>query len=171
MSVRCISPVNNELYTERPYASEAEIDATFSRAKQAQRAWAQVSIAERAAQVVKVVDTMLAMREAITEELAWLMGRPVRFGAGELGGYEERARFMIDLADTALAPVTPDPKEGFTRFVSREPLGTVFAGCALELSVPDRGKQHRTCLDGGKCGGAKACCADPVGGGALPDGV
>ena len=31
---------------------------------------------------------MLAMKAAIVPELAWQMGRPVRFGAGELRGFE-----------------------------------------------------------------------------------
>jgi acyl-CoA reductase-like NAD-dependent aldehyde dehydrogenase len=54
------------------------------------------------------------------------MGRPVRFGAGELRGFEERARHMIAIAGEALAPVEPGPKAGFRRRVTREPLGTVF---------------------------------------------
>lgn len=126
MTIRCISPINNELYAERPCADDAAIDAAFASAKSAQQAWVNTSLTERAVVISKAVDAMLAMRDEITTELAWLMGRPVKFGGGELGGFEERARFMMDLAESALAPVTPDPKEGFTRFISREPLGTVF---------------------------------------------
>jgi acyl-CoA reductase-like NAD-dependent aldehyde dehydrogenase len=59
-------------------------------------------------------------------ELAWQMGRPVRYGAGELRGFEERARHMIGLAAEALAPIEPAPKSGFIRRVTREPLGVVL---------------------------------------------
>jgi len=69
---------------------------------------------------------MLAMREEIAPELAWQMGRPVRFGGGELNGFEERARHMIAIAADALAPVEPEPKSGFKRYVRREPLGLVL---------------------------------------------
>src|SRR3546814_17285887 len=69
---------------------------------------------------------MLAMREEIVPELAWQMGRPVAFGAGELRGFEERARAMIDLAGTALAPVVPADKAGFKRYIRRDPLGVVL---------------------------------------------
>jgi acyl-CoA reductase-like NAD-dependent aldehyde dehydrogenase len=59
-------------------------------------------------------------------ELAWQMGRPVRFGAGELRGFEERARHMIEIAGEALRPIVPGPKRGFKRTITREPLGVVF---------------------------------------------
>jgi len=38
----------------------------------------------------------------------------------------ERARHMVDVAQTALADIDAGPKAGFTRFVRREPLGVVF---------------------------------------------
>ena len=54
------------------------------------------------------------------------MGRPIRYAAGEVKGFEERARFMIDIADEALSPVSVPQKAGFQRWIQREPLGTVF---------------------------------------------
>ncbi len=54
------------------------------------------------------------------------MGRPIRYGAGELRGFEERARHMIAIAGDALANHVPAAKEGFTRFIQREPWGVVF---------------------------------------------
>ena len=69
---------------------------------------------------------MLAMRAEIAPELAWQMGRPVRYGGDELGGFEERARAMIALAESALAPIVPEPKPGFKRYIAREPVGIVL---------------------------------------------
>jgi acyl-CoA reductase-like NAD-dependent aldehyde dehydrogenase len=69
---------------------------------------------------------MLAMKADIAPELAWQMGRPVKFGGSELRGFEERARYMISIAESALAPVQPDPKDGFRRYVRRDPLGIVL---------------------------------------------
>ena len=66
------------------------------------------------------------MKEQIVPELAWQMGRPVRYGAGELRGFEERARHMIAIAPEALAAVEPVPIAGFERYIKREPLGTVL---------------------------------------------
>ncbi len=66
------------------------------------------------------------MQADIVPELAWQMGRPVRYGAGELRGFAERARHMIAIAPQALATVEPAPIAGFGRYIKREPLGTVL---------------------------------------------
>jgi acyl-CoA reductase-like NAD-dependent aldehyde dehydrogenase len=50
----------------------------------------------------------------------------VRHGAGELRGFEERARHMIAIAPEALAAVEPAPVAGFRRQIKREPVGTVL---------------------------------------------
>ncbi len=124
--IRCVSPVDGSVYAEMPIASQRQVEETFAAARSAQAAWRKTPIAERAAICNRAVDAMLAMREEIVPELAWQMGRPVRFGGGELNGLEERARYMIDIAEEALAPVDPGPKEGFERYITREPVGVVF---------------------------------------------
>jgi len=127
MSVtKIISPVDGSVYAERAVAKDETVDGAFARARQAQRDWRSLSVAERGAYCTKAVDAMLAMGDEIAPELAWQMGRPVRYGAGELGGFEERARHMISIAEDSLANVVPEPKPGFTRYIKREPLGVVF---------------------------------------------
>jgi acyl-CoA reductase-like NAD-dependent aldehyde dehydrogenase len=125
-TIKCISPVNGKLYASRPVASKKEVAATFAAAHGAQEKWKKTPLAERAAYCSAAVDAMLAMRDEIVPELAWQMGRPIRYGAGELRGFEERARHMIAIAGTALADHVPTAKEGFTRFIQREPWGVVF---------------------------------------------
>src|SRR3546814_1387711 len=88
---------------------------------------------------------MLALREEIVPELAWQMGRPVKFGVGELRGFEERARAMIALAETALAPVVPAEKSGFKRYIRREPLGVVLTIAPWNypyLTAVNRSEEH-----------------------------
>lgn len=125
-TIKCISPVDGSVYAERPVASQGDIDAAIARAKAAQAEWRRVPIAERSRYVSAAVDAMVAMRTDIVPELAWQMGRPVRQGGGELRGFEERARYMIESADVALSRVDPGPKEKFRRWIEREPLGTVL---------------------------------------------
>ena len=81
-----------------------------------------------------MLDAVLAMNDEIVPELAWQMGRPVRFG-GEKGGLEERARYMAGIAEEALAPLVPKEKPGFRRYVKREPVGHRAGHRAVELSV------------------------------------
>jgi acyl-CoA reductase-like NAD-dependent aldehyde dehydrogenase len=124
--IRCVSPVDGRVFAERPAASEAHVAASLAAARAAQREWRRVSVSGRARFCLAAVDAMLAMRDEIPEELAWQMGRPVRYGAGELRGFEERARYMIGIAEEALAPIDPGPKENFRRWIARDPLGVVM---------------------------------------------
>jgi len=124
--IQLISPVDGSIYVERRCASDAQIATALSAATATQQQWKHTALSERAALCTRLVEAMLAMREEIVPELAWQMGRPVRYGAGELRGFEERARHMIAIAPQALAPIEPEAKAGFRRYIRREPLGTVL---------------------------------------------
>lgn len=125
-TIQLISPVDGRVYAERQYADAAQIEQALADASAAQAQWKRRPLSERAAYCSAAVDAMLAMKDEIVPELAWQMGRPVRFGAGELRGFEERARYMIAIAPEALAAVEPTPVAGFRRLIKREPLGTVL---------------------------------------------
>ena len=125
-TIQLISPVDGRVYAERQYADAAQIEQALADASAAQAQWKRRPLSERAAYCSAAVDAMLAMKDEIVPELAWQMGRPVRFGAGELRGFEERARYMIAIAPEALAAVEPTPGAGFRRLIKREPLGTVL---------------------------------------------
>ncbi len=124
--IKCISPVDGSVYKEHPVATTREIHEKLSNAHSALPAWKALSVAERAKYCTKAVDAMLEMADEIGPELAWQMGRPIRYAAGELGGFEERARYMIEVAAEKLADVDPGDKSGFKRYIRREPLGTVL---------------------------------------------
>ncbi|HTM76402.1 MAG TPA: aldehyde dehydrogenase family protein, partial [Devosia sp.] len=124
-TVKIISPINGSLYAERPLTTGAEIDAAVTHAKAARRGWGDITLAERAKMLSHFVDALLAMNDEIVPELAWQMGRPMRFG-GEKRGVEERAKHMIAIAEASLAPMEKTDKPGFTRYITREPLGTML---------------------------------------------
>jgi acyl-CoA reductase-like NAD-dependent aldehyde dehydrogenase len=123
--VKIVSPVDGRVYAERPVASGAEIETAVSKARAARKAWGEVTVRERAKFLNHFVDALLGKNDEIVPELAWQMGRPIRFG-GEKRGVEERSRYMIDIAEASLAPVEKTGKEGFKRWIAREPLGTVM---------------------------------------------
>lgn len=123
--LKTISPVDGSVYVERPLADGAAIEAALGRAVEAQKAWRATPMAERQAILTRAVDAFVAKSDAIAEELTWQMGRPISQGPGEVRGFEERARYMIEAAPRALADVAVEPKEGFTRFIKREALGVV----------------------------------------------
>ncbi|MEQ9361800.1 MAG: aldehyde dehydrogenase family protein, partial [Rhodospirillales bacterium] len=115
--LKCISPIDGAVYAERPAASDAHIQATLERARACQAAWRNEPVAERAALCTAMVDAFIRDSDAVAEELARQMGRPARYGAGEVMGFAERARHMIAIAGEALADRPAPDKPGFTRFI------------------------------------------------------
>lgn len=125
-TIKCISPVDGSVYVERQTASGKEIQQVLDAAVVAQKKWKNTPLAKRQALCTKAVDAFVAHKAEIAEELTWQMGRPISQAPGEVAGFEERARHMIEIADTALADLKPEAKDGFTRYIKREPLGVVF---------------------------------------------
>ena len=123
---KTITPIDGSVYVERPYNSDAQVAAALSAAMAAQKAWRRLPIAERAKLLGKAVDAFVARKAAIAEEITRQIGRPLGQSPGEVRGFEERARYMIDIAPKALADIDVGAKDGFTRFIRRDPLGVVF---------------------------------------------
>jgi acyl-CoA reductase-like NAD-dependent aldehyde dehydrogenase len=124
--IETISPWNGQVVVTRDFADEALVAATFARARKAQRAWARMPLAERAALCSKMVDAFVAKKTDVARELTEMMGRPIRYTPNEVNGFEERARHMIAIAESALAPVPAAEKVGFVRRIVREPVSVVF---------------------------------------------
>ena len=125
-TLKLISPVNGELYTERPVASREAVEGAVAKARAAQKAWAARPLAERVALVREGIARLRDMNDDVVPEIAWTMGRPVRYG-GEIGGVEERAYHMADIAAEALAPMEIEDSAQARRMIRREPLGVVAA--------------------------------------------
>ena len=120
------SPVDGRLYVERPIATDATIATTLERARRAQAAWKRVPLAEHIATVLRFIDAFVAHKDAIATEITWQMGRPIGQSPGEVRGFEERARYMASIATESLADINVGAKDGFRRFIRREPVGVVL---------------------------------------------
>ncbi|PXF30877.1 aldehyde dehydrogenase [Pokkaliibacter plantistimulans] len=125
-TLKTISPIDGSVYVERPYASAAQVQATLAAAVAAQASWKKVPLSERKALCAAAIECFAAHKDKIAEELSWMMGRPIRYGAGEVNGVVERASYMISIADEALKPVDVGDKPGFQRYIKREPLGVAL---------------------------------------------
>jgi len=121
-----ISPVDGSIYIERDYANSEQVDFALDLAHRSQKQWRQVSLAKRKALCTGAVQALVSNKDQIAQELCWQMGRPIKFAAGEVSSFAERAEYMISIADTALAPLQQDEKEGFIRYIRREPVGVVL---------------------------------------------
>ncbi len=124
-TLKSISPVDGRLYAERPLAAATDIDRALDLARHAQRAWGAMPLAARCALLAKAVDAFVARGADIAAEITWQMGRPIAHSPGEIRGFEERARYMLQVAPEALAAIDPGEKAGFRRRIKRVPLGVI----------------------------------------------
>ncbi len=125
-TLTCITPVDGSVYVERRLASGAEIEAALERASTAAGQWRQVPVRVRQAMLSRAVDAFLANKATVAEEISRQMGRPLSQSPGEVRGFEERSRYMIEVAPDSLTDIDVGEKAGFHRFFRRDPLGTVF---------------------------------------------
>ena len=125
MTIQCISPIDGSVYAVRETLTQQEAEAAVARARSAQKDWADRPLADRIALVQAGVAAVGAMNDDIVPEIAWQMGRPVRYG-GEFGGFNERASYMADIAPEALAPIVVEDSAAFRRVIKRVPHGLVL---------------------------------------------
>jgi acyl-CoA reductase-like NAD-dependent aldehyde dehydrogenase len=122
-----ISPVDSLVYAERELAAEPAIEAALTKAVRSQKSWQRVPIGERAAICRRMTDWCVARADQLGEELTRQMGRPIAYSPSEIRrGFQERARYMCDIAEEALSDVSIPKKDGFERFIRREPHGVVL---------------------------------------------
>ncbi|MET4695859.1 aldehyde dehydrogenase family protein [Endozoicomonas lisbonensis] len=120
-----ISPIDGSVYVERELANRKQIDKALLKAEEAQVLWKQTSLSTRQSICNKAIGAFVRQKNDIAHEICWQMGRPIKFAAGEVDGFEERARFMMTAAEQALQPLELPEKNGFTRYIKKEPLGVV----------------------------------------------
>ena len=123
--IRCVTPVDGRIYAEREALSAAAAREKVAAARAAQKDWARRPLEERIALVAEGVARLDAVNADLTQELAWQMGRPVRYG-GEMGGVRERTAYMAGIAAASLAPEVIEDSDRFRRVLAREPVGVVF---------------------------------------------
>ena len=124
---KTITPIDGSVLVERPLASERDIDTALATAVAAQHKWKQVPVAERVALVRRMVEWCIARADVLGREITQQMGRPIAYTPNEIRrGFQERALYMCSIADGALAEARVEPKDGFERFIRREPLGVVL---------------------------------------------
>jgi acyl-CoA reductase-like NAD-dependent aldehyde dehydrogenase len=127
MKQRTITPVDGSVYAERELASGPAIDHALTEAVRAQREWKHVAVPERVEIVRRMVEWCVARADELGAELSWQMGRPLAQSPNEIRrGFRERALHMCSIAEAALSDLKVEKKEGFERFIRREPHGVVL---------------------------------------------
>lgn len=121
-----ISPVDGSVFVERSLADNQELERVIAKAEQAFAHWRTLPLDRRAEHLTKFVNEAVADAAGVANELTMQMGRPIQHGAGEVRGWLERGHKMIELGPSELVDLKLPHKEGFTRFIRREPLGAAL---------------------------------------------
>lgn len=126
-SFQIISPATGAVYAERRYAEPNEIEQVLNASAKAFPLWRKTPIEKRAEVCQHVISYFKQHADEMAQELTMLMGRPIRYTPFEIrGGFVERAEYMIKAGLEALSDKEIPRKDGFHRFIRREPLGTVL---------------------------------------------
>lgn len=125
MTINCISPIDGSIFVSRETLSYKDARAATVRAKVAQVSWAALPLSDRIALVRAGVAAVGAMNDEIVPEIAWQMGRPVRYG-GEFSGFNKRASYMAEIAEASLAAIEVENSDYFRRVIKRVPHGVVL---------------------------------------------
>ena len=127
MIQRIVSPIDGSVVAERELADDARVEAILSAAAAAQSAWRATSLDERIRLCEAMVQWLIDHVDEIAPEISMQMGRPVRYTPNEiLRGAQERARHMMSIAGENLGDIAVPQADGFTKFIRREPVGTVL---------------------------------------------
>jgi len=123
--LECISPIDGSIYAERPTQSYEEASAAIAKARAACKDWAEQPLDKRVKLVMAGVARLNEMVDEVVPELAYMIGRPVKYG-GEFRGFNERSNYVASIAADALAPIAIEDSASFTRQILREPHGVVL---------------------------------------------
>jgi acyl-CoA reductase-like NAD-dependent aldehyde dehydrogenase len=124
--LKTITPIDNSVYVEREYSNHRDIESALNASKKAFSDWKNTPLLLRKKILTNFVNVFLKNKTEIEEELCRQMGRPISQCGGEMKGFEERARYMIEKSESALENIISKKNDEFDNFISKDPLGIIF---------------------------------------------
>lgn len=125
--IQVISPNTQELLFEVPTLNQEEIDHAVNASVKAFHSWKKVPVSKRVEIMNKFCTLFEQKKDKIAASITSQMGRPIRYGHGEVKGVLERANYMISVAEESLKDDVIEYKPGVVkRYQRKEPLGPVF---------------------------------------------
>jgi len=123
--IQTISPIDGSVYCSLEQHTLKDVENSLITARSAFNEWSRLPLAQRIQYVTNFVAAIEGEKEAIAEEITWQMGRPLSQSPWEVNGFVDRARHMLEIAESSLAPYQPTEIEGFDRWIDFDPLGVV----------------------------------------------
>jgi succinate-semialdehyde dehydrogenase/glutarate-semialdehyde dehydrogenase len=126
MAIESLNPATGERLATFPDMDAAEVERIVAAADRAQKAWARVSFAERAAPMRRVGALLRERAPELARLMALEMGKPLKDGAAEATKCAWVCEWNADQAEAMLTP-RPEPSDASRSFVRFDPLGVVLA--------------------------------------------
>lgn len=134
-TIEVISPIDQSLYTSIELATPNQIEQSLTNAKKAQKDWQKTNLETRQQTCLQMLEYFKSNQADIGKQITEQMGRPIRYAAGEINGFIDRAEKMINIAMTKLQPIHMNTDDGQDqKWIERTPLGTVF--CVTPWNYP-----------------------------------
>lgn len=119
------NPFTLETSESYPVLDFDGIQKSVEMARSAFSVWRGTPVSGRVAWIREALGYFDGNRDRIAEDITAQMGKPLRQSENEVKGFFERAEYLLNAAESALAPDLL-PKEGFVRRIEHEPLGVVL---------------------------------------------
>lgn len=123
--IKTISPIDGSIYYSAEEHGPEDISLALDLAKNAFPIWSGLSIAERAKYMTFFVEAIVGDKNDIALEITWQMGRPISQSPGEIGGFADRANYMIRVAEEALNSYQINDGRPDERWIERAPIGVI----------------------------------------------
>jgi acyl-CoA reductase-like NAD-dependent aldehyde dehydrogenase len=123
--LRVDNPFTGEIVAERPLLDAEGIDQAIERAHHAHLLYRRTPLGDRIALVERFCRDFLEHADLYATEISASMGKPIKEARAEVNTMVDRARQMSSIAEQALADDMLPAKDGFVRFIRREPVGVV----------------------------------------------
>jgi acyl-CoA reductase-like NAD-dependent aldehyde dehydrogenase len=121
-----INPATETVFCTVEPTTDAELESILNRMRAAQQAWRDTPMELRVKVCREFIEAFRSMKESVALDITRQMGKPLRQARGEVDTMLNRAETMLRLAPEALQDDVLAHKEGFRRFIRREPLGIVL---------------------------------------------
>ncbi|KAK6495401.1 hypothetical protein TWF481_003424 [Arthrobotrys musiformis] len=122
-----ISPITQKPIHTRDEFTPEQIPALVEASKKAFTGFkASFDLPARQKLVAKALDILESRADDLARDLTEQMGRPIQYCAKEVKTAVLRGRYMLKASTEVLKDVPGDEEAGFTRYIRKEPLGTVL---------------------------------------------
>ncbi|MDC0937331.1 aldehyde dehydrogenase family protein [Pirellulales bacterium] len=126
MSFSVVNPFDGSKVAEIRCDSGNEIEAKLDAARDAQIAWRELNLDQRAGVVRAGLAAVESASEQIVRDVTRQMGKPLAESRGELRTFFARAEQALNVAASALAPEVISDEPDIVRRIEHAPLGVVL---------------------------------------------